>query len=83
MVKGCFGFGLKEIVQNMRNHGLIDTQMDSECTNGMMAMIKAWNCYANFSNPSNSPVMKDIEKYNEFDCKSLYDILHYIRRNHI
>ena len=82
-IKDCFGFGLKEIVKNMRNHGLIDTQMDSECTNGMMAMIKAWNCYANFSNPSRSPIMKDIEKYNEFDCKSLYDIINYIRGNHI
>ena len=66
----------------MKKYGMINTQMDSECKNGMMAMVKAWNCYTNFVDPVNSPVMKDIEKYNEFDCKSLYDIIHYLRQNH-
>ena len=82
VVKGCFGFGLKNIVKQMKKYGMINTQMDSECKNGMMAMVKAWNCYTNFVDPVNSPVMKDIEKYNEFDCKSLYDIIHYLRQNH-
>ena len=45
----------------------------------MMAMIKAWKCYNNMSDPKNSSIMKDIEKYNEFDCKALFDIMKYIR----
>ena len=80
-IKGCFGFGLKNIVKNMKEHGFINTQLDSECNNGMIAMIKAWNCYNNLKNPNNCAIMKDIEKYNEFDCKAIYDIMNYIRNN--
>ena len=78
-IKGCFGFGLKNIVKSMREHNFINTKLDSECNNGMMAMIKAWNCYNNIDNPHNCAIMKDIEKYNEFDCKAIYDINYYIR----
>ena len=83
LIKGCFGFGLKIIAKKMKEYGMIDTILESECNNGMMAMIKAWKCYHNFPNPHNSPVMKDIEKYNEFDCKALCDILYYLRQNNI
>lgn len=82
VIKDCFGFGLKNIVKNMKKYGMIKTQLDSECKNGMMAMVKAWNCYTNFTNPVGSAVMKDIEQYNEFDCKSIFDILTYLRSNH-
>ena len=78
-IKGCFGFGLKQIANKMKEYGMIDTILESECSNGMMAMIKAWKCYNNIPNPKNSPIMKDIEKYNEFDCKSLFDIMKYLR----
>lgn len=78
-IKGCFGFGLKQIANKMKEYGMIDTILESECSNGMMAMIKAWKCYNNMSDPKNSPIMKDIEKYNEFDCKALFDIMKYIR----
>ena len=78
-IKGCFGFGLKQIANKMKEYGMINTILESECTNGMMAMIKAWKCYNNIPNPKDSPIMKDIEKYNEFDCKALFDIMKYIR----
>jgi hypothetical protein len=45
-------------------------------------MIKAWNCYKNFSQPDESPVMNDIAKYNEFDCKAMYDILTFLRKKY-
>lgn len=78
-IKHCFGFGLKEIVHSMKKHNFISTQLDSECTNGMMAMIKAWNCYNNFNQPDVCAIMKDIEKYNEFDCKAIFDIMTFLR----
>lgn len=81
-IKGCFGFGLKKIVEHMKSHKMIDTKLEAECQNGMMAMIKAWNCYKNFSQPDESPVMNDIAKYNEFDCKSMYDILTFLRKKY-
>lgn len=79
VIKGCFGFSLKPIANKMKEYGMINTVLESECNNGMMAMIKAWKCYNNMSNPKESPIMKDIEKYNEFDCKALFDIMKYIR----
>ena len=82
VIKNCFGFGLKEITKNMREFGMINTKLQSECSNGMMAMLKAWKCYG-LSNPESSPIMKDIEKYNEFDCKALFDIMNYLRTNMI
>ena len=82
VLKGCFGFGLKEISRTMKDHNMINTQLESECTNGMMAMIKAFNCYENVNNPSTSPIMKDIEKYNEYDCKALFDIMNFLREKY-
>lgn len=80
-ITGCFGYGLKEIVRTMKEHNLIQTSLESECRNGMMAMIKAYKCYQNSKQPDQHPVMKDISKYNEFDCKAIYDINNYIRNN--
>ena len=81
VIKDCFNFSLKSIAKKMKKHGMINTVLESECNNGMMAMIKAWKCYNNFSNPDKSPIMKDIEKYNEFDCKALFDIMNFLRTN--
>jgi hypothetical protein len=84
VIQGCFKYGLKQIAGSMAKHGLIDTQMTSDCTNGMSAMIRAARCYEN-NHPDvviQSPVMSDIATYNEYDCKVLYDILNYLRKNH-
>ena len=83
VIKGCFKFGLKAIANAMKINGLIDTEMDSLCNTGMSAMISAYNCYQTSKNPIKSSIMKDIEKYNKFDCKVLYDIITYLRKNHI
>jgi hypothetical protein len=82
VIKGCFGFGLKEICRTMKGHNMISTKLESECNNGMMAMIKAINCYKSVDNPSESPIMKDIEKYNEYDCKALFDIMNFLRKTY-
>ena len=83
VIKDCFKFGLKPIASAMRKHKLITTKLDSECNSGMTAMIKAWKCYQDFSNPDNCPIMQDIATYNKFDCCVLQEILEYLRKNHI
>ena len=83
MVKGCFKFGLKDIAKAMRKHGMIQATIGSNCDSGMTAMIKAWQCYQSSSNPAASDIMLDIARYNEFDCKVLWEILTYLRSNHI
>ena len=81
-IKGCFGFGLKEIAEAMRNHGLITTKIESETSSGTVAAFKAWEVYNTHHDPENSAILKDIEEYNQFDCRVLSDILEYLRNNH-
>ena len=65
----------------MRQNKMITTTLQAECSNGMIAMIKAWGCYQKYSNPLSAPIMKDIIRYNEYDCKVMCDILAYLRKN--
>lgn len=83
VIKDCFKFGLKNIAKAMEKHKMISTSIESDCNSGMSAQINAWKCYKNNSDPINSSTMKDITKYNEFDCKVLWDILTYLRKNHL
>lgn len=82
IIKDCLNFGLKSISKAMYKHGLIYTKINSNCTSGMNAMILAWNCYKDCEDPINSKIMSDIIKYNKFDCKVLYSMITYLRKNH-
>lgn len=84
-IKGCFGYGLKSIVKALQNHKFIETGWDSEnqCTDGMTAMVDAYTaskvCRSRGIPLSESPVVQDIVKYNEIDCKVLSEILTFLR----
>jgi len=84
VMKGCFNFGLKNIAKTMRKHGFIKTEIESNCVSGMDAMILAYDAYTNksLSQEDKTTVFNDISKYNEFDCKVLWEILEYLRKNH-
>ncbi len=82
VLKDCFNYGLKNIARAMKKHGMINVDMDSDCDNGTSAMVNAWNCYNLHGNICEMSSMKDIVKYNEFDCKVLWEILTYLRNNH-
>jgi hypothetical protein len=86
VIKDCFKFGLKCISSAMKKHGMIKTEMDSICKSGMTACIQAWKMYEDNKdneNIENCIEMKDISKYNKFDVEVLYDIINYLRINHI
>lgn len=82
VIKNCFNFGLKNVAKCLKEHNLIATELNAECVNGMMAMVKAWNCYERGGQIHGDAIMKDIGIYNEFDCRVLYDILNYLRKKH-
>jgi hypothetical protein len=83
VLKGCFNFGLKNIAKSMKSHKMIETSLETNCTSGLSAMINANKCYENGSGSVLfSEVMPDIIKYNEFDCKVLWEIICYLRKNH-
>lgn len=80
VIKGCFSFKLKSIAESMRSHGMISAKIDSDCKSGMDAMVSACKFYSN--NSANLDLIRDIAKYNEFDCKVLYEILSFLREKY-
>ena len=84
VVKNCLNFKLKSIAKSMKNNKLINTELKSECTNGLQAQTFAWKYYNLIQNDDvRTTIINDISVYNEFDCKILYDLIIYLRTNHI
>jgi hypothetical protein len=84
VVKGAFSFGLKSIARAMRAHGLIETAWGEGLADGAGAMAGAWSAAADSRargrSLSESPVMQEIARYNEVDCRVMAEILDYLRR---
>jgi hypothetical protein len=84
VVKGAFSFGLKSIARAMRAHGLIETHWDEGLADGAGAMAGAWSAAADSRargrSLTESPVMLEIARYNEVDCRVMAEILDYLRR---
>jgi hypothetical protein len=85
VVKGAFSFGLKSIARAMRAHGLIETAWAEGLADGAGAMAGAWSAAADSRargrSLNESPVMQEIARYNEVDCRVMAEILDYLRRN--
>ena len=84
VVKGAFSFGLKSIARAMRSHGLIETAWGEGLADGAGAMAGAWAAAADSRargrSLTESPVMQEIARYNEVDCRVMAEILDYLRR---
>jgi predicted RecB family nuclease len=88
VVKGALNFSLKTIAKALNKYDKIDSCWDSSspCSNGLTAMILANKLYESvkdntIDNIINDPVMKEIIKYNEVDCKVMWEIHDFIRKN--
>lgn len=85
VVKGSLRYKLKSISKALHSMGLIKTSWDlsSECNSGLAAMALANKVYDEVKVVTEeNEIMKEIIKYNEVDCKVLWDILRYLRENH-
>ena len=87
LIKGVFNFGLKPIVEAMSKYKLIDFKIAKHCLNGSDAMIRAWDAYQ-ASQKSNVDVkqldiFQKIISYNQDDCRSVYEILKFLRTKHV
>ncbi len=85
LIKDVYGFGLKEISNGLIKHGLIDHDgWDSNVTNGLDAMIQAYNYYKDTNGDTNydTEIMNNIVKYNETDVRLIEKIINYLRLNH-
>ncbi len=81
VIRGALDFKLKHIGKAMHKHGLVNTLWDDNGpSDGLGAMLGAVECYA--SGKINSPEFQLIIDYNKIDCKILWEILCYLRKNH-
>jgi hypothetical protein len=81
-VNGSYNYSLKSIVNAFNKHGKINCTWDNSIDNGMKAMTDAYTCYISSTNPKNTNLFKEIIKYNEIDCKSMYELIKYLNINH-
>ena len=84
VVKGAYGFGLKEIVRALHKHGLIQTSYAaSTVVDGSDAMVTALRASrrarAEGVSMTTTEEMKAIRAYNEIDCKVLAEVLSVVR----
>lgn len=86
VVRGALGFGLKEVAKAMHAHGLIETDWPDSTVDGLGAMVGAWRCgeitRLRDIPMSTLPLMQEIARYNEVDCKVMMEIVRYLRANH-
>jgi len=74
VIKDCFNFKLKNIASALYRNNLIKTCYEAnDCMDGLDATIMALQLYDN-NKVKNNPVLLSIEKYNETDCKVLYEL---------
>jgi hypothetical protein len=83
-LKGVFNYGLKNIANKMYKNKMITTLWEDSEMDGLAAMVATWNCNDKIKEEKSSSklidfdVMKEIVKYNEIDCKVMWDINRYI-----
>lgn len=87
VVKGSFGFGLKAIAKNLKKHGLTETDWTDGPGDGLGAMVGAWYCDKIVKESQKDMIsidyMQAIEKYNKVDCQVMWELINYLRKNHI
>ena len=83
VVRGAMGFGLKAVARAMLQHGLIETEWDNGPSDGLGAMVGAWWCEEEAQKLGvrmiDIPLMQEISRYNEVDCKVMMEIVRYLR----
>lgn len=86
IIKNMYKFKLKEVAGAMYDNNLIKTQW-KDINSGLAAIRESSKYYReknknNEDNENNEKIMKNIKEYNKVDCKVIWEILEYIRKNH-
>lgn len=71
VVKGAFKYGLKEIAKAMKDNGMIETGWSLNDS-----VLSHWQA---LKDKNYEPILK----YNEVDCKVMWEIVEYLRKNHM
>ena len=73
----------RNVLEYWVRHGLIETAWDAGPTDGLGAMVGAWWSASEAENLDCSlgdvQMMKEIQSYNEVDCKVMMEIIRYLK----
>lgn len=91
VVKGAFGYSLKDITNALYNLGLVSVQWpESSCSSGTDAILAGYIHYFDPQGVTSGPGVKtrsmkleEVRRYNEIDCIAMYEILSAIRYKNI
>lgn len=75
-IKDCYDFSLKSVARAFKKHGLIETIWGNTYADGMSVMVTMLR-----NNIRNESLRYEITKYNEIDCKVMWEMLKYLRNN--
>ena len=86
VVRGALSFGLKTFARAMQANGLIKASWEDSQLDGLGAMVGAWACDEEALDKGvklfEVPLMRDIGRYNEIDCKVMEEIVRRLRTHH-
>lgn len=86
VVRGSLSFGLKPFAKALLAHGLIETSWGDSQLDGLGAMTGAWAAADEARGQGvrliDIALMQEIARYNEVDCKTMMEIMRYLRANH-
>lgn len=86
VVRGALGFGLKAFARALYSLGLIHTNWADGLGDGLSAMVAAWHCADEAAladvGMDELPLMQEVARYNEVDCRVMQEIIHYLRAHH-
>ena len=82
LILDCLNFSLKTIAKSMNKYGLIESNWSGDLDNGLDAMFFSWKEYLKLVDVKNSDLFSKIKKYNEVDCKVLFEIHNYLKDFH-
>jgi type III restriction enzyme len=86
VVRGAFGFGLKAIAKSLHAQGLIESSWSDGPTDGLGAMVAAWSAGREAEQAKTSlahnALMREVARYNEIDCRVMWETIEYLRARH-
>ncbi|MDE3194299.1 MAG: hypothetical protein KGN00_11490 [Chloroflexota bacterium] len=86
VVRGAHAFGLKAFANAMFRWGLIRTQWTEGLADGSGVMAGAWHAWQEAglrgARLADVPIVREIERYNEIDCRVMAEVLGHLRREH-
>ncbi len=86
IIRDTMSFGLKAVAKALHKHGCIDTTWADGPADGLGAMVGAWWCGEeadrNAGRLVDEELMQEIMSYNEVDCRTMAEVVRFLRSSH-